>query len=193
MQKIIFATNNKNKLKEAREILSDFEIISQQDAGFFYEVIEDGETFAENALKKATAVSLFTNSIVFAEDSGICVYALDGAPGIYSARYSGRGDDANNQKLLDEMCDNTDRSAHFHCTIALVYPISQNKEPEILEADWHGRIANELRGNSGFAYDKLFIPDGFDVTSAELSTEEKNSISHRFMTLMKLKQVLINI
>ena len=192
MQKIVFATNNQHKLKEAREILSDFEIFSQAEAGFFDEVIEDGISFTENALKKATAVSLFTNSIVFADDSGICVDALNGTPGIYSARWSGEGDDANNRKLLKKMKSKTDRSAHFHCAIALVYPVAQNKEPEILEAHWHGTIATEIQGENGFGYDSVFIPGGYTKTSAELSTEEKNRMSHRFLALMQLKRILSN-
>ena len=192
MQRIVFATNNQNKLKEAREILSDFDIISGEAAGFFDEVIEDGNTFAENALKKATAVSLFTNSIVFADDSGICVHALDNVPGIYSARWSGEGDDANNKKLLDELEGKAERTAHFHCAIALVYPIVQVREPQIFEAEWHGKISNEICGNNGFGYDVVFIPNGYNVTSAELSPKEKNSISHRYKALMKLKEYLKN-
>jgi len=193
MQKIVFASNNENKLREAREILSDFEILSQEQAGFFDEVIEDGATFAENALKKATAVSLFTNSIVFADDSGICVHALDNAPGIYSARWSGEGDDANNQKLLDELKDKPNRSAHFHCTIALVYPPSYNEENQIFEAEWHGTIANEIRGENGFGYDVVFIPNGFNKTSAELTPQEKNKISHRYDALSKLKNYFLSL
>ena len=190
MQKIVLATNNQNKLREVREIFTDFEVISQEEAGFYGEVIEDGETFAENALKKATAVSLFTNQITFADDSGICVEALNGGPGIYSARWSGAGDDANNIKMLKEMEDKTNRKAFFHCAIALVYPPALNKEPKIFEADWQGRIGNEIRGNNGFGYDKVFIPNGYDIYSSELPPEEKNHISHRYLALMQLKEYL---
>ena len=190
MKKIVFATNNQDKLRETREILRDFEVISQAEASFFDEVIEDGTTFAENALKKATAISLFTNSIAFADDSGICVHALDNSPGIYSARWSGEGDLANNSKLLAELKSEQDRSAHFHCAIALVYPPGLNMENQIFEAEWNGNIANEIRGNNGFGYDSVFIPNGFLKTSAELTPEEKNKISHRYLALKKLKEYL---
>jgi len=244
--KIVFATNNQNKLKEARAILTDFEILSQEEAGFFDEVIEDGESFSENALKKATAVSLFTNKIVIADDSGICVHALGGAPGIYSARWSGEGDEANNEKLLRELEGERDRSAHFHCSIALVWPLRAGVSGDcaesnscylndgldncygggrattsrpykitdsfdmdgsavgtprtasptnfadsfVFEAEWHGEIADGARGENGFGYDFIFIPDGYDKTSAELTPEEKNRISHRYLALMKLKKFL---
>jgi len=191
MQKIVLATNNPNKLREVREIFPDYDIISQEDAGFHGEVMEDGETFAENALKKATAISLFTNQITIADDSGICVEALNGAPGIYSARWSGAGDDANNEKMLKEMEGKTNRNAYFHCTIALAYPPSYNKENQTFEADWHGTIGNEIRGNNGFGYDKVFIPNGYEIYSSELPPEEKNHISHRYLALMQLKEYLI--
>ena len=191
MKRLIFATNNENKLREAREILNNFEILSQSDVGFLDEVIEDGISFAENALKKAIAGALFTNQIVFAEDSGICVHALDNAPGIFSARYSGGNDSYDNPaKLLKEMENIENRTAHFHCTIALVFPLSQGGNQHIFESEWHGQVAHEFSGNNGFAYDKIFIPNGYDKTSAELSSQEKNSISHRYQSLIKLKEFL---
>ena len=190
MKKIIFATNNENKLREARAILSDFEVLSQGDVGFFDEVIEDGKTFAENALKKAKAVSLFTGQIVFAEDSGICVHALNNAPGIFSARWSGGNDDDNNVKLLKELDGQTNRSAHYNSTIALVYPLSQGGEHHIFESEWYGTIATEIRSNKGWGYGPLFIPNGYDKTNSELPEQLKNSISHRYQSLMKLKEFL---
>ena len=235
---MIFATNNENKLKEARAILSDFEVLSQEDFEIFDEVIEDGESFAENALKKARAISLLTGQMVFAEDSGLCVNALGGAPGIYSARWSGGDADDNNAKLLRELEGATERSAHFNATIALVYPLFMraddirpydagacaskcgtmwassptnecnsfedgtpgtasptNAAPGshfIFEAEWHGEIAHEVRTEKGWGYEPVFIPTGYDETVAELSMDKKNSISHRYMALMKLKEFLKN-
>ena len=190
MQKIVFATNNQNKLKETRLILPDFEIITQEEASFFDVVIEDGETFAENALKKATVVSLFTNCITIGEDSGICVSVLRGGPGIHSARWSGEGDHANNLKLLEEIDGETNRAAYFHSAIALVYPPSMDRSPKFFEADWQGSVSHEIRGENGFGYDSVFIPYGYDKTSAELTSEEKNKISHRYLALIKLKEFL---
>ena len=181
--KLIIASNNKHKVYEIKQILKDkFEqIFSLSEAGVIHETVEDGKTFMENALKKAREIVEITGCAALADDSGLCVNALDGAPGIYSARYAGEDsadlrDKANNALLLKKLQDIEDRSAHFCCAIALVYPDGREVQAE---GYMMGRIASEPSGAGGFGYDPLFLPDGYDRTVAEMSDEEKNSISHR--------------
>jgi len=184
LKEIILASNNEHKIREIQEILSGFKVVSMLDAGIDIDIIEDGKTFEENAYKKAKTICDMTGKPVMADDSGLCVEALDGAPGVYSARYSGHGDDANNKLLLQNMQDIENRRAYFECDIVIVFPDGK----KILEVGkWYGNIASEERGNNGFGYDVIFIPDEYpDKTSAELEPEEKNKISHRARALKAL-------
>lgn len=193
MKRIIVATKNKGKMKEIREILSDleYEILSLEDIGLDVDVVEDGNTFQENATKKAVEIMKICNEITLADDSGLSVDALNGAPGIYSARYSGEhGDDLqNNLLLLENMKNQKNRNAKFICSIALAFP-----DGKIINVDgeFYGQIDYEMKGQGGFGYDVLFYLPEYDKTSAEISAEEKNKISHRFKALNKLKEELIN-
>ncbi len=188
--KLIIASNNAHKIYEIKQILSGKfeEILSLREAGVDHETVEDGKTFAENALKKAREIAEITGCAALADDSGLCVNALDGAPGIYSARYAGgcsehSADEENNALLLKNLAGKADRSAYFICTVALVYPDGR----ELLsEGFMHGKIIESPRGINGFGYDPLFLPDGESRTAAELSDEEKNAISHRGNALKNL-------
>lgn len=188
---LIIASNNQHKLMEIKAILgSKFErILSLREAGIEHETVEDGATFMENALKKAREIAELSGKCALADDSGLCVDALDGAPGIYSARFSGtHGDDAaNNRLLLEKLAGVTDRSAHFTSAVALVWP-----DGHYLQAEGylHGVIGLEPQGENGFGYDPLlFIPER-GMTAAQLSAEEKNSISHRYNALQNLLKLL---
>lgn len=188
--KLIIASNNKHKIHEIKQILSGKfdEILSLNEAGVNHETVEDGATFMENALKKATEICEITGCASLADDSGLCVNALDGAPGIISARYAGGGvnhstDAENNALLLKNLTDSTDRSAYFICTIALVYPDGKRV---IADGYMHGSIIDAPRGAQGFGYDPIFLPNGESRTVAELSDEEKNAISHRGNALKNL-------
>lgn len=181
--KLIIASNNAHKVEEIKQILgARFEIIqSLREAGVSHETLEDGNTFMENALKKAREIAEITGSAALADDSGLCVDALSGAPGIYSARYAGEDDStlrdkANNALLLKNLEDKSDRTAHFTCAMALVYPDGREV---MAEGYMPGRIIESPRGCAGFGYDPLFLPDGEDRTVAEMSENEKNAISHR--------------
>ena len=184
--KIVAATGNAHKLKEIREILSD-EILSQAEAGFFGEVEETGETFLENALLKARAVCKATGLPALADDSGLCVDALDGAPGVYSARYSGGGDRENRALLLKNLQGETRRAAHFTCAVALVFPDGRELTAE---GKTCGRILFKEEGTGGFGYDSLFFSDDLQMSFARADEEEKNSVSHRGRALAALKEKL---
>ena len=177
--KIIAATKNKNKLREFGEILKDFEIISQEDAGVDIDVEETGTTFEENSYLKAKAIYDITGITTIADDSGLCVDALNGEPGVYSARYGGEGydDKGRVQLLLKNMKDVPDeeRTARFVCVITLV------GDGGVLTArgECEGSIDYEPKGENGFGYDPVFYVDRFEKTLAEVTPEEKNSISHR--------------
>ena len=181
--KIVLASRNKKKIAELQTLLSQYienvEILSLDDVGIFGEIEENGETYRENALIKAR-VAASSGYIGLGDDSGLSVNALDGAPGIYSARYAGEhGDDrANNEKLLSELADKTDRSAKFVCTIGCVFPDAPEKG-HIFRGETEGVIIDEYRGAGGFGYDPLFLYEPMGRTFAELSSEEKNAISHR--------------
>ena len=185
--KLIIASNNQHKLVEIKEILGDFfsEIVSAREAGIKHETVEDGTTFLENALKKAREMTEISGCAALADDSGICVDALGGAPGIYSARFSGvHGDDAaNNRLLLEKMEGVTDRKAHYTCAIALSYPDGREVTAE---GYFHGEIGYEEKGQYGFGYDPLFYLPEYGCTSAEILPEEKNKISHRAVALREL-------
>jgi|SRR5690625_27670 len=190
---IIIATNNEGKAKEFEALFNayDYSIKTLRDFPDIEDVPETGETFAENALQKATAISKMLDAIVLADDSGLEVDALDGKPGIYSARFAGEhgNDKKNNEKLLKELenVPKEKRTANFHCTLALVGP---GKEPLFVEGNVDGYILFEPRGKYGFGYDPLFYLPKFDKTMAELPQEEKNRISHRAKAIEKLKSHL---
>ena len=188
-QRLVVATGNAHKLKEISEILSDFEIVSQRDAGFDEDVEETGETFLENALIKAEAACKALSLPALADDSGLCVNALGGAPGVYSARYAGKhGDDAaNRRRLLNNLEGKSDRTAYFSCSLALVYP---NGERVLAEGRTNGKILYEERGHGGFGYDCLFFSDDLQKSFGEATAEEKNAVSHRFRALKALGEKL---
>ena len=189
--KLILASNNAHKLEEIRAILGgEFEeILSLREAGIVHETVEDGQTFLENAEKKAREIAELTGCCALADDSGLCVDALDGAPGIYSARFAGvHGDDvANNRLLLEKLEGVENRAAHFTCAMALVRP-----DGSVLRAEgyFYGQIAHEEAGVNGFGYDPLFYLPERGCTSAQLSPEEKNAISHRARACERMKQIL---
>lgn len=190
--KIILATRNLNKLLEVREILSGLplEIEALLDYPNIPEIKETGVTFVENALLKAATVFEFTHILSIADDSGLEVDALNGAPGVRSARFSGNHHDysENNRKLLEtlESVPEEERGAQFRCVAAIV----GEGFKEIMEGIVRGKIISELRGSEGFGYDPLFVPEGFDRTFAELGEEVKNKISHRALAFEKVKEVL---
>ena len=189
--KLIIASNNAHKLEEIRAILGDSfeEILSLSEAGIDHETVEDGQTFLENAEKKAREIMEISGCCALADDSGLCVDALDGAPGIYSARFSGvHGDDkANNRVLLQKMQGVEDRSAHFTCAMVLVRPDGSAVRTE---GYFYGQIAFEEAGENGFGYDPLFYLPERGCTSAQLSPAEKNAVSHRAQALHKLLALL---
>ena len=194
--KLLLATNNAHKAREIREILNDSfsEIVTMRDAGVEFEVEEDGLTFRENALKKAVETLAFIQprfDAVLADDSGLCVDALDGAPGVFSARFSGEAhnDAANNAKLIRLLSDVPDeqRTARFCCCIALA---RIGREPIAVQGEVEGTILHESRGENGFGYDPYFYYAPFYKSFAELSAEEKNSVSHRKRALMLLREAL---
>ena len=182
--KLIIASNNAHKLEEIRAILGDSfeEILSLREAGIDHETVEDGQTFLENAEKKAREIMEISGCCALADDSGLCVDALDGAPGIYSARFSGvHGDDkANNRVLLQKMQGVEDRSAHFTCAMVLVRPDGSTVKAE---GRMYGVIAHEEAGCYGFGYDSLFYLPERGCTNAQLTPEQKNAISHRAKAL----------
>ena len=188
--KLIIASNNAHKIKEIKVILAGKfdEILSLREAGIEHETVEDGNTFMENALKKAREISEISGEAALADDSGICAHALGGEPGIFSARYAGvdgshGADAANNALLVKNLADKSDKSAHYTCAIALVYPAGR----EVLsEGYMYGSIIDTPRGERGFGYDPHFVPTGESRTVAEMSDEEKNAISHRANALAKL-------
>lgn len=183
--KIVLASNNQKKKKELYTLLSqyveDIEILSLSDVGIFGEIIEDGETFAENALIKARCAAT-SGYIGIGDDSGLAVDALGGAPGVYSARYAGEpcDDEANNALLLENMRDKQDKTARFVCTIACVFPESYGDiEPIVVRGEVEGQITENRSGNGGFGYDPYFFYPPFNKTLADVTAEEKNSVSHR--------------
>jgi len=191
IKKIVAATGNKNKIKEFSEIFPDVEFISQQDAGFFGDIEENGSAFKENAIIKAKAVASALCCAAIADDSGLCVDALDGAPGVYSARYSGgHGDDKANRALLLKNLigvGEEKRTAHFVSAVALVFPDGRSF---VGEGKTFGRILEEEKGENGFGYDSLFYSFDLNKSFGSASAEEKNSCSHRYRALMDLKNKL---
>lgn len=186
---LIFASNNKNKIVEIQKIVPDYiHIISLAQAEIAESLPEPYDSFTENAFSKANYIYQKTGKNCFSEDSGIVVPSLHGEPGVFSARYAGEpaNDMANNDKLLNNLKDKTDRSAYYQATICLIL----NKEAVYFEGRCDGKIALEPRGNAGFGYDPLFIPENYTSTFAELSLEEKLAISHRSIAFNKLATYL---
>lgn len=188
-KKLIVASGNVHKLREIAEIFPQFEVVSQKQAGFDVDVDETGETFEENALLKARAASAALGYPALADDSGLCVEALGGAPGVYSARYSGgHGNDEENRKLLlKNLQGESNRRAYFKSAVAFVYP---NGEEIVVEGRTYGEILLEEKGVGGFGYDCLFLSDDLKKSFGEATAEEKNSVSHRFRALQALLEKL---
>ena len=193
--KIVLATKNSGKAIEFRRILEEFgsrdiEVLTLDSFPEIGDVEETGSTFEENALLKARTISKQTGLPALADDSGICVDALDGAPGLYSARYSGFGDAANNEKLLEALkdVDEENRGAYFICVAAYVRPDGFEK---VAEGRFHGKILHAPVGDGGFGYDPLFQPEGLDRSSAELSAQEKDAISHRGKAMRAIAPYII--
>ncbi len=187
--KLVLATRNQHKLEEFEAILGtgEFEWVSALDFPDIPEVIEDGETLEANAVKKAVTLALATGLRALADDTGLEVSALDGAPGVYSARYAGEPPDyaANNRKLLDALADVDDRRGRFRCVIALAEP---DGRAQYVEGICAGTIATAPMGEGGFGYDPLFIPDGEQRTFAQMSAAEKNRQSHRGRALAAARE-----
>lgn len=184
---LVAATGNAHKLREMREILRGMEILSAKEGGFSGEIEETGKTFEENALIKARAVCAATGKAALADDSGLCVEALQGAPGVYSARYSGGGDAENRALLLKNMQNIEGRRAWFCCAVALVFPGGRELTAE---GRAYGKILREERGAGGFGYDSLFLSDDLGMTFAEADEEQKNAVSHRAKALNELRKKL---
>ena len=185
MMKICFATNNKNKLKEIRFALEDsFEVLSLEDIGCYEELPENQETLEGNSKEKAQFVYDKYQIACFADDTGLEVDALDGRPGVYSARYAGPACDSeqNMQKLLEEMNTSTNRTAKFRTVITLITP----EITQFFEGSAEGEITKQKSGSGGFGYDPIFSPKGYDRTFSEMTMEEKNAISHRGLAVKKL-------
>lgn len=187
--KIVFATNNAHKLAEVRAVLGDgFELVTLSEVGITEDIPETGATLEENASQKARYVYERTGLDCFADDTGLEVEALNGAPGVHSARYATDGHDfaANNRKLLGELQGKDNRRARFRTVISLI----RGGREQRVEGIVRGSIALSEAGCGGFGYDPLFVPEGYDVTFAEMSASEKNSISHRGRAVAELVKVL---
>lgn len=190
---ILFATGNENKMKEIRMILADMgmPIRSMKEAGIDVNVVEDGKTFEENAIIKATEIAKYTDDIVLADDSGLEIDYLNKEPGIYSARYMGEDTsyDIKNQALLDRLegVPNEQRTARFVCAVAAAFP---DGTVETVRGTIEGRIGYEIAGENGFGYDPIFYLPEYGCTTAELSPEKKNELSHRGKALCKMREVI---
>lgn len=194
MPKIVFASGNPGKIREVAEILSDLHITVVPQKEFGIESPEEtGSTFVENALLKARYAAAQSELPALADDSGIVVDALDGRPGVWSARYAGENatDQENVDKLLEEMADvlPTERGGEFHCAAVLVYP-DEKVEPLVVESTWRGEILRQGRGEGGFGYDPVFFDQRYQKSGAEMTPEEKNSVSHRGRAFRELRNLL---
>ena len=197
MKKIIFASSNAHKLEEVRRFFKFYDILSLKDIGFEKEIVEDGYSFQENAMIKASAVQEFVknnptlNSYpILAEDTGLCVKAINYEPGIYSARYSGKGDEGNRQLLLEKLRTIQDRTAYFQCYMVLAMP---NGEVNVFDGKTYGLITKTKIGDETFGYDCIFWSDKLRKTFGQATPEEKDSVSHRMMALQKVKEYLDSI
>jgi XTP/dITP diphosphohydrolase len=193
VQKLVIASNNPGKLREFQFLLQPLgiEVLTQSQLGIG-EAEEPHPTFIENALAKARHVSQMSGLPVLADDSGICVSALGGAPGVLSARYAGdnpKSDERNNERLLQAMSGVTDRRAHYYCVLVLLHH-ANDPQPLIAEGEWHGEIAMQPTGEGGFGYDPLFWLPQLGRTSAQLEREQKHAISHRGKALRVLLEKL---
>lgn len=185
MKKLIFATNNENKLKEVQEMLGEqYEVLGLKELGFNVDIPETEKSLEGNARLKAQYVRDRMRIDVFADDTGLEVEALDGAPGVYSARYAGEenSSEANMEKLLRELQGASSRKARFRTVVALI----TDQDEHLFEGIVNGEITREKSGAEDFGYDPIFSPDGYEQTFAEMSTEEKNKISHRGLAIAKL-------
>ena len=194
MKRIVFATGNENKMKEIRMILEDLgmEILSMKEAGVDVDIVEDGASFEENAEIKARAVGrVLTNDIVLADDSGLEIDYLDKAPGIYSARFAGEDTsyDIKNNILLDRMegVPDEERTARFVCAVAAVFP---DGTVDVVRETIEGRVAYEPAGDNGFGYDPIFYVPEYGCTTAQMSPEQKNELSHRGKALRSMRAIL---
>ena len=193
MRKLVFATGNQNKLREIKAILADMdvEVLSMKEAGVDVDIVEDGKTFEENALIKARAVAKASGELALADDSGLEVDALGGEPGIYSARYMGEDTsyDIKNMNIIERLEGVPDekRTARFVCAMAAVFPDGTEKT---FVRNMEGRIGYKIAGENGFGYDPIFMLPQYGKTSAEISPEEKNAISHRGQALRAMEEYL---
>lgn len=193
MKQLIFATGNEGKMREIRQILSDldYEILSMKEAGIDTDIVEDGDTFEANAIIKAKAIMEETGCLTLADDSGLEIDALGGEPGIYSARYLGEDTsyEIKNQKIIERLQDVPEekRTARFVCAIAAVFPDGQTRTTR---GTMEGIIGYESKGKNGFGYDPIFYLPELKKYSAELSSDEKNSLSHRGAALRQIKELL---
>ena len=193
MKKLIFATGNQNKMREIKAILADMdvEVLSMKEAGIDIDIVEDGKTFEENALIKARAVSKAGNALALADDSGLEVDALNKEPGIYSARYMGEDTsyDIKNMNIIERLEGVPDekRTARFVCAMAAVFP---DGTEQTFVKTMEGRIGYKIAGENGFGYDPIFFLPEYGKTSAEISPEEKNAISHRGKALRTMEEYL---
>ena len=196
--KLIMATGNQNKVREIREMLkgSDIEIISMKEAGITADIEENGTTFEENAVIKAEAIRDLSGQMVLADDSGLMIDAMDGGPGVHSARFMGEDTsyDIKNAAILKELenVPDEERGARFVCAMALAFPVKDGAKPktQIYRGVFEGRIAYEAKGENGFGYDPIFFVPSRNMTSAELSPEEKNAMSHRGNALRQVVEAL---
>jgi len=192
VKSIVLASGNKGKKKEIEELLEPFgtRVVTQTELGIT-EAEEPYDTFFENALTKARHAAFATRLPALADDSGICVDALGGAPGVHSARYAGepRSDERNNRKLLEELAHLENRKAHYVCVLVLVRGPGDT-EPLVAQAEWHGEIARAPRGTNGFGYEPYFLVPGLGRTAAELAPADTNRLSHRGQALAKLLELL---
>ena len=192
VQKLVIASNNAGKIAEISTLLAPLAIeVVSQSAFNVSEIAEPFVTFVENALAKARHASRCSGLPALADDSGICVAALNGAPGVHSARYAGepKSDARNHLKLIESLQKKTDRRAFYYCVVVLVRH-ADDPQPIIVDGSWHGEIIAQPRGTGGFGYDPYFFLPELDKTAAELTAEQKNQISHRGQALAKLVAIL---
>ncbi|MXV51773.1 non-canonical purine NTP diphosphatase [Pedobacter sp. HMF7647] len=185
---LVFATNNEHKLAEVQALIGDkFQLRTLKDINCLDDIPETGNTFEENAIQKTEYIYKAHHINCFADDSGLEVEALNGAPGVYSARYSGsRDSETNLQLVLEKLKGSENRKANFRSVISLMLDGKQH----LFEGAVHGTIRNEKAGDDGFGYDPIFQPDGYDITFAEMNAEEKNRISHRGIAIRKMVEYL---
>jgi XTP/dITP diphosphohydrolase len=186
---LVFATNNSHKLRELQQILGDhFKLLNLTDIGCFEDIPEESPTIEENSMDKAVYVFEKYRKNCFADDTGLEIDALDGKPGVFSARYAGDEKDMNKniEKVIDELKHETNRKARFKTVISLILDGKKYQFEGLI----YGKIIDDKRGNSGFGYDPVFIPDGYNITFAQMAAEEKNKISHRAIATFKLVEFL---